>query len=63
MNIKLVEDNKELCMYFSKVLPNVNEIVVLEGKKFRVLERVYSISKFTNNYVGDTVTLNVIEVE
>ena len=57
--ICLMEDNKSIKKYESSIIPNNNEIIVLNSKDYKVLNRKYIL----DDKGLDSILLNVVEVE
>lgn len=57
--ICLMEDNKLIKKYESSIIPNNNEIIVLNSKDYKVLNRKYIL----DDKGLDLILLNVVEVE
>ncbi|NLZ35689.1 MAG: hypothetical protein GX889_12485 [Clostridiales bacterium] len=57
--ICLMEDNKLIKKYESSIIPDNNEIIVLNSKDYKVLNRKYIL----DNKGLDSILLNVVEVE
>jgi len=57
--IYLVEDKQTIKKYESSIIPNNNEIIILNSKEYKVLERKYVLDDEGLNFIF----LNVVEVE
>lgn len=57
--ICLMEDNKLIKKYESSIIPDNNEIIVLNSKDYKVLNRKYIL----DDKGLDSILLNVVEVE
>lgn len=57
--ICLVEDKQIIKKYESSIIPNNNEIIVLNSKDYKVLNRKYIL----DDKGLDSILLNVVEVE
>lgn len=57
--ICLMEDNKLIKKYESSIIPDNNEIIVLNSKDYKILNRKYIL----DDKGLDSILLNVVEVE
>lgn len=57
--ICLMEDDKLIKKYESSIIPDNNEIIVLNSKDYKVLNRKYIL----DDKGLDSILLNVVEVE